>query len=188
MGSGGYRPAQARGRDHPGDSGFGRLPEQRDDIRKRVVERVSFIRPGHETHREEGGGSVNEQTLTVLVVDDDESIRRALQRLLQSNGYRVLTFESAEAFLSSAPVTGEFCLVLDIRLPGISGLELYETLASSGIKVPVIFMTAHDNPQWQEMAEKAGATAYLRKPFGEQSLLSALHHACERTQPSLPIS
>lgn len=123
---------------------------------------------------------MDEKALTVLVVDDDASVRRALKRLLRSNGYQVFTFASAEDFLHSSSVAGEVCLVLDIRLPGMSGLDLYDNLASSGVKVPVIFMTAHDSPQWQKMAEKAGAIAWLRKPFGEQSLLSALHLARNR--------
>lgn len=121
---------------------------------------------------------MDEKSLTVFVVDDDESVLRALKRLLRSNGYQVVTFESAEDFLQSYPLRGEGCLILDIRLTGMSGLDLYDNLASSGSKVPVIFMTACDNPEWQEMAENAGAVAYLRKPFGEQSLLSAVQSAC----------
>jgi FixJ family two-component response regulator len=117
---------------------------------------------------------VDERSLTVFVVDDDESVRRALKRLLGSNGYKAVTFESAEDFLESRPVEGECCLILDIRLTGMSGFDLYDNLASSGVKVPVIFMTACDNPEWRETADKAGAVAYLRKPFSEQSLLDAV--------------
>lgn len=122
---------------------------------------------------------MDERSLTLFVVDDDESVLRALKRLLRSNGYQALTFESAEDFLDFNPVRGEGCLILDIRLTGMTGLDLYKNLTSSGgVKVPVIFMTASDNPEWQEMAEKAGAEAYLRKPFGERSLLDAAHSAC----------
>jgi FixJ family two-component response regulator len=97
-------------------------------------------------------------------------------------GYHALTFESAEDFLDSTSGLGEGCLVLDIRLPGMTGFDLQEKLASRGAKYPVIFMTAHDNPQWQERAEKAGSVAYLRKPFDEQSLLDAIRLArCEGT-------
>ena len=117
---------------------------------------------------------MDEKPLTVLVVDDDESVRRAMKRLLMSNGYQVLAFESAEELLLSSFVCDKVCLLLDIRLPGISGLDLYIKLATSGLKCPVIFMTAHDDSQWLQKAEKAGAVAFLRKPFGEQSLLSAL--------------
>jgi FixJ family two-component response regulator len=118
----------------------------------------------------------------VYVVDDDESIRRALRRLLRSVGYQTLTFESAEDFLDSASRLGEGCLVLDIRLPGMTGLDLQEKLASSGVKYSVIFMTGHDNLQWLERAKKAGAIAYLKKPFGEQSLLNAIQFAYEKSQ------
>jgi len=118
------------------------------------------------------------ESFTVYVVDDDESIRRALKRLLRSMGYHAVTFESAEDFMEATSCRGKGCLVLDIRLPGMTGLDLQAKLASSGAKYPVIFMTAHDNPQWQETAKKAGAVAYLRKPFDEQSLLNAIQLAC----------
>lgn len=125
-----------------------------------------------------GEGAVDEDPLTVLVVDDDESVRRAMKRLLMSNGYQVLTFESAEDFLRSGLMWDRACLLLDIRLPGISGLDLQAKLAASGMKCPVIFMTAHDDSQWLEMAREAGAIAFLRKPFGERSLLNALALIC----------
>jgi FixJ family two-component response regulator len=121
---------------------------------------------------------MHREVFTVYVVDDDESIRMALKRLLRSMGYHAVTFESAEDFMEATSRRGEGCLVLDIRLPGMTGLDLQEKLASSGAKYPVIFMTAHDNPQWQERAKKAGAVAYLRKPFDEQSLLGAIQLAC----------
>jgi FixJ family two-component response regulator len=118
------------------------------------------------------------ESFTVYVVDDDESVRRALKRLLKSAGYHAVTFGSAEDFMDSDPGGDEGCLVLDIRLPGMTGLDLQEKLALSGVKYAVIFMTAHDNPQWQERAKKAGALAYLRKPFNEDSLLHAIQLAC----------
>ena len=117
---------------------------------------------------------MKQETFTVYVVDDDPSIRKALERLLRSVGYHALTFESAEEFLDSTAAPGKGCLVLDICLPGISGLELHEKLASEGAKYSAIFMTAHDNPQWQERAKKTGAVAYLNKPFPEQTLLDAI--------------
>jgi FixJ family two-component response regulator len=118
-------------------------------------------------------------TITVYIVDDDESIRKALKRLLKAAGYDALTFASAEDFLDSTSGRGGGCLVLDIRLPGITGLDLQEKLASEGGKYAVIFMTAHDNPKWQERARKAGAVAYLKKPFNEHSLLDAIQCACD---------
>jgi FixJ family two-component response regulator len=117
---------------------------------------------------------MTEKRFTVFVIDDDESIRRALKRLLRSEGYHVVAFGSAEEFLQSGNVRGEGCLVLDIHLPGMSGLDLQDTLSSSREKQPVIFITAHENPQWQQRAKAAGAIAYLRKPFEQQSLLDAV--------------
>ena len=117
---------------------------------------------------------MQQETFTVYVVDDDPSIRKALERLLRSAGYHALTFESAEEFLDSTAAPGKGCIVLDIRLPGISGLDLHEKLTSEGAKYSVIFMTAHDSPQWQERAKKTGAVAYLNKPFPEQTLLDAI--------------
>ena len=124
------------------------------------------------------GDGVPQESFTVYVVEDDESIRRAIGRLLRSVGYHALTFESAEAFLDSTAGAGEGCLILDIRLPGMTGLDLQEELTSRGAKYSVIFMTAHDHPHWQERAKKAGALAYLKKPFGDQSLLDAIRFAC----------
>jgi FixJ family two-component response regulator len=124
---------------------------------------------------------MSEQSFTVFVVDDDESIRRALKRLLRSEGYHVVTFGSAEDLLESHAVRGRGCLVLDIRLPGMSGLDLQDKLASLGEKQPIIFITAHENLQWQERAKSAGAIAYLRKPFDQQSLLDAVHLSRQQT-------
>jgi len=115
-----------------------------------------------------------QEAFTVYIVDDDASIRSALKRLLRSVGYHAVTFESAESFLDCATGRGKGCLVLDIRLPGMTGLDLQDQLSLSGSGYPVIFMTAHDNPEWQERARKAGALAYLRKPFPEQALLDAI--------------
>jgi FixJ family two-component response regulator len=120
------------------------------------------------------------ESMPVYIVDDDESMRKALQRLLRSVGYQALTFPSAEDFLDAASFCGRGCLILDIRLPGISGLELQKKLASEGANYSIVFMTAHDNPQWLETAKKAGAIAYLRKPFNEQSLLDAIQLVCGR--------
>lgn len=121
---------------------------------------------------------MSKESFTVYVVDDDESIRRALKRLLRSMGYQAVTFKSAEDFMEATSSRGEGCLVLDIRLPGMTGLDLQEKLASLGAKYPVIFMTAHDKPEWQERARKAGALAYLKKPFDEHTLLCAIELAC----------
>ena len=117
---------------------------------------------------------MSSKPFTVYIVDDDKHIQKALERLLSSVGYRAITFDSAEALLEFPLIRGEGCLVLDIRLPGMSGFDLQETLSSQGWKYPVLFMTAHENPRWRERAEQAGAVAYLKKPFTEASLLGAI--------------
>ncbi len=126
------------------------------------------------------GNTVRKEAFTVYVVDDDESIRRALKRLLGSVGYHALAFKSAEEFLECPFDPDEGCLVLDVRLPGMTGFELQEKLSAQGSMVPFLFMTAHDNPQWQKMAKKAGAVAYLKKPFLEQKLFDAIRLCCEK--------
>jgi len=117
---------------------------------------------------------VPQESFTVYVVDDEEPIRSALNRLLRSVGYQVLSFESAEDFLNSVSGLSEGCLVLDIHLKGMTGLDLQEKLTSLGVRYSVIFMTAYDSPKWQDRAKKAGAVAYLRKPFSEQALIDAV--------------
>ncbi len=123
-----------------------------------------------------------EKPFTVFIVDDDDSVRKAMKRLLSVSGYSVTTFQSAEDFLRSGQVGTEGCIVLDICLPGMSGLTLYEKLASSEENYPVIFITAQDNPLWEEMSAEIGAVAYLRKPFDQQALLDALDAACIRLE------
>ena len=117
---------------------------------------------------------------TIYVVDDDASVRRALSRLLKSAGFQVETFISAQDFLDSGQTEGPGLLVLDVRLPGLSGLALQKVLAASVSRLPIIFITAFDNDQERAQGLSAGALAYLRKPFQEHQLLEAieagLHH------------
>jgi FixJ family two-component response regulator len=125
-------------------------------------------------------GWVNETSFIIYVVDDDASIRKALERLLGSAGYQTLTFDSAEALLAFPLQEGKGCLILDIRLPGMTGFELQEKLSSRGSKYPLLFMMAHDNPPWRERAKEAGAVAYLKKPFGEKNFLRQSSDAVKR--------
>lgn len=119
----------------------------------------------------------------VYVVEDDASLRNAVSRLLRSAQYRVLTFESAEAFYRSECKTRPGCLLLDIRLPGISGFELQVRLLDSGIRMPVIFITGQDRAGMEDYARQLGASAYLRKPVDEEILLGEIRRAMK----SLPI-
>jgi FixJ family two-component response regulator len=116
----------------------------------------------------------------VFVVDDDSSVRSALSSLLRSVGLEVEVFASAQELLASSQLDAAACLVLDVRLPGSSGLELQRQLAASGMHVPIIFMTAHGDIPMSVKAIKAGAVEFLPKPFREQDLLDAIHQAIER--------
>ena len=115
------------------------------------------------------------------VVDDDASILRAVQRLLGSLGFTVKTFGSGEDLLASACLAGIHCLVLDVHLGGLSGFELQERLSEAPVQIPIIFITAHDDPPTRERARRAGAVEYLRKPFDEHALISAIDKALGRS-------
>lgn len=114
---------------------------------------------------------------TIYVVEDDASLRNAVRRLLRSAQYRVITFASAEEFNRSDFRATPGCLLLDIRLPGISGFELQAQLHDAGIRMPVIFLTGQDRAGMEEYAMQSGASAYLRKPVDEETLLDAIRQA-----------
>src|SRR5207302_7956829 len=116
----------------------------------------------------------------VFVVDDDPSVRRAIQRLVESVGLQVQLFGSAQEFLGSKRPDAPSCLVLDIRLPGISGLDFQRELAESNIHIPIIFITAHADIPMTVRAMKAGAVEFLAKPFRDQDLLDAIQQALQR--------
>jgi FixJ family two-component response regulator len=113
----------------------------------------------------------------IVVVEDDEGMRLALERLLSAAGYGVSTFASAEALLLSRSRLTAGCLVLDVRLPGLSGPELLERLAAEGLQARVVFMTAHDEPQTRERVLASRPVAYLQKPFEARLLLDAVARA-----------
>ena len=114
----------------------------------------------------------------VAVVDDDLSVRESLQSLIRSAGLRVQVFASAEQFLTSSDPSDANCLVLDVRMPGMSGTELHRHLLSRGYKIPVIFITAHASDQeTREQALSDGAVAYLLKPLHKSELLDAISRA-----------
>ena len=113
----------------------------------------------------------------VAVVDDDESACRALSRLLRAEGIQPVTYLSAEAFLADSKRPVFDCLVLDIQLGGLSGLELQRQLVASGSSTPVIYVTAHDEPETREQAEAAGCAAYFRKTAPGQDVLQAIRRA-----------
>ncbi len=113
----------------------------------------------------------------VYLIDDDESVRRALQRLLRSAGFEVKPFSSAEAFLQSGNFDVGACMVLDIRMPGLTGFDVQEKLSSMGIRMPVITVSAFDDAETRERARTLGAVAFFRKPVDGQALIDAIHWA-----------
>jgi FixJ family two-component response regulator len=123
---------------------------------------------------------MNERAPIVFVVDDDPSVRRSIKRLIGSVGLQVELFGSAQEFLLSKRPDAPSCLVLDIRLPGISGLDFQHKLAEANIHIPIIFITAHGDIPMTVRAMKAGAVEFLTKPFREQDLLDAIQLALER--------
>jgi FixJ family two-component response regulator len=123
---------------------------------------------------------MKEAAPTVFVVDDDPSVRRAIKRLIGTVGLQVESFGSAQEFLQSSRLNVPSCLVLDIRLPGISGIRFQRQLAEADIRIPIIFITAHGDIPMTVRAMKAGAVEFLTKPFRDQDLLDAIQVALDR--------
>ena len=121
----------------------------------------------------------------VFVVDDDRSVRCSIERLIQSIGLKVQTFRSAGEFLQRARPEGPACLVLDVRLPGLKGLDLQRELTNRGIQLPIIFITAHGDIPMTVRAMKGGAVEFLTKPFRTRHLLDAIRAAIERDRDTL---
>jgi FixJ family two-component response regulator len=110
----------------------------------------------------------------IFLIDDDSSMRHAIERILSLGGYAPKSFSSAEALLDSGKVVEASCLILDVHLPGLTGFELYEELLRYGKPPPVIFITAYDEPESRETADKIGAAAYFTKPFSGRELVAAI--------------
>ena len=121
-----------------------------------------------------------EERAIVFVIDDDPSMRLALEDLVNTVGLEVRTFAAPQEFLQSKPPDAPGCLVLDVRLPGMSGLTFQKELAREGLTLPVIFITGHGDIPMSVRAMKAGAVEFLSKPFHDQDLLDAIHAAIER--------
>ena len=117
----------------------------------------------------------------VFIIDDDASVRKALGRLLRSAGYAFESFPSAAAFLARSPHAGPCCVILDLRMPGLNGLELQEALAASGRDEPIIFITGHGDVPTCANAMKAGAVDFLPKPFRDGDLLAAIAKSLDQS-------
>jgi FixJ family two-component response regulator len=117
---------------------------------------------------------------TVFVVDDDAGVRASIQGLLKSARLRCASFGTAEEFLRNKPPDGPSCLVLDVSLPGVNGLDLQRQLADAGVYIPIIFISGHGDIPMTVRAMKSGAVEFLTKPFHDQDLLNAIHQALDR--------
>jgi FixJ family two-component response regulator len=117
---------------------------------------------------------------TVFVIDDDALVRAAIQGMLKSVGLESETFGSPQEFLGSKRPDGPSCLVLDVRLPGVSGLDFQRELTNAGVRIPIIFITGHGDIPMTVKAMKSGAVEFLTKPFRDQDLLDAIHQALDR--------
>src|SRR5262249_43288248 len=130
---------------------------------------------------------MSETRPSVYVVDDDPSVREATESLIQSAGLKVETFASAQEFLASPRAEGPSCLVLDVHLPGLSGLDLQQELATANVQIPIIFLTGYGAIPTSVRVIKGGALEFLTKPFDDQDLLNAIQQGIaqdQRAQPS----
>jgi len=125
----------------------------------------------------QGIGTLTASPATIHIIEDDTGLRDALVRLVRSVGYKAQAHDRVGGFLSAAPGAGPSCILLDVRLPDMSGLELQERLRDSGVRYPVVMMTGHADIPMSVRAMKAGALDFLTKPFREQDLLDALSRA-----------
>jgi len=122
---------------------------------------------------------------TVFIIDDDRGMRQAIQDLVESVGLRAASFATGEEFLSRQRTGDPSCLVLDVRLPQMSGLDFQRRLAETGVQIPIIFITAHGDIPMSVRALKSGAVEFLTKPFRDQELLDAIHLALQRDSTAL---
>lgn len=120
--------------------------------------------------------------IPIYIIDDDASVRTALERLLISAGIRARTFAGAREFLDAGRPPGPACVITDVKMHGMTGLDLHRHLAAAGERVHFIFVTAYDTPEARREAREAGAIAYFRKPVDDQALIDAIHWALSREE------
>jgi FixJ family two-component response regulator len=124
--------------------------------------------------------NIGHNSRLVAIVDDDESVQRALQDLIESDGLSALCYSSAEQFLDSEARNKAACLIADIRMPGLSGLELQAKLKAERCQIPIVFITAHGDAEMRIHAMREGAVEFLSKPFDDAVLLEIVHTALDR--------
>jgi FixJ family two-component response regulator len=123
---------------------------------------------------------LQESDAIIAIIDDDLSVRRGLQRLIRSMGWKAETYASAQEFLARPRTEAPSCVVLDLQLPGLSGLDLQRRMSEAGLEIPIVFLTGHGNIPASVQAMKAGAIEFLTKPFDDQQLLEAIQEALKR--------
>jgi FixJ family two-component response regulator len=117
----------------------------------------------------------------IAIVDDDPWVRKSLERLIKSEGFRTESFASAEDFIKAGDHEETYCIILDLRLPGMSGLELQRYLATKHDSIPIIFVSAHDEPETRDEAMQAGAIGFFSKPFNDEALVEAVRSVTSRS-------
>jgi FixJ family two-component response regulator len=127
---------------------------------------------------------LRERKKLISIVDDDESVRRTTTLLIQSFGFQAAAFESAESLLKSGQLQETSCLLVDLQMPGMNGLQLQRHLAASGYKIPIIFITAYDSKESRQQAMQAGAVAFLSKPFNDELLLETIRGTLRESEPN----
>src|SRR5271170_1501658 len=125
---------------------------------------------------------VQQKTGIIAIVDDDAPLREALGSVMKATGFLTDTFATAEEFLNSAKCQDTICLILDVRLPGMSGIELQKRLADANSQVPIIFVTAHGDASLRDLVMKAGAAGFLNKPVRSDALLKEIHSALDKSR------
>ena len=128
---------------------------------------------------------MRESNALIAIVDDDPSVREGLESLIRSAGWRVEKFASAQEFLARSGAEAPCCLILDLQMPGLSGLDLQKRMAEVELEIPIVFLTGHGNIPASVQAMKAGAVEFLTKPIDEEELLQAIREALERDRTKL---
>jgi FixJ family two-component response regulator len=146
----------------------------------------AVILKGRHGHRSPDGYMIETMNGNLIsVVDDDESVRRTTKLLVESFGYQAAVFESAQSFLKSEQLYDTACLVVDVQMPGMNGLQLQSHLAGEGYSIPTIVITAYEDKESRGRALKAGAVAFLAKPFSDKQLLKSIRSALQRDKTNV---